>query len=77
MTVANALATVAKTTGRMTHFISKIKNFFHKHRYKITTIHCVENGIIREENGFRHHQENYQKLMKTCRCGKIITQRIK
>ena len=56
---------------------NKIKNLFHRHKYEETTIPRIDSGIEHDDNGARYYQESYQQLVKICKCGKIITQRIK
>ena len=61
----------------MIKILSKIKNLFHRHKYEETTISRIVRGIEHDNNGARYYQESYNELVKICKCGKKITQRIK
>ncbi len=63
---------------KMTKILSKIKSLFHRHKYEETTIPRIVSGIECGADGARiFYQESYQELVKICKCGKKITQRIK
>ena len=61
----------------MTKILSKIKNLFHRHKYEETTVPRLVNVIEHDDYGARYFQESYTELVKICKCGKKITQRIK
>jgi len=61
----------------MTKILSKIKNLFHRHKYEETTVPRIVSGIEHDNKGARYYQESYNELVKICKCGKKITQRIK
>ena len=62
---------------KMTKILSKIKSLFHRHKYEETTVPRIVRSIECDINGARYYQESYTELVKICKCGKKITQRIK
>ena len=57
---------------------NKIKNLFHRHKYEETTVPRIVSGIECGADGARiFYQESYTELVKICKCGKIITKRVK